>query len=130
MITARDVMKTQLVTVTQETPISEAIALLLQHRISGLPVVDGDFNLVGILTEKDLLRVCYEAQGSFQKVGDLMSCDVRTFQLDAPLEDVCDCLMTNHFRRVPILDGEKLAGLVSRADLLPTIMEIVLSRAQ
>ncbi len=130
MTTAREVMVTQLVTVTEQTPITEAIALLLQHRISGLPVVDDDCRLVGIVTEKDLLRVCHEEPGSFWEVGDLMSRDVRSFQLDAPLGDLCDCLMANHFRRVPILDGEKLVGLISRADLLPTIIEIITERAR
>jgi CBS-domain-containing membrane protein len=49
----------------------------------------------------------------------------RTCQQDAPLEQVCDCLMANHFRRVPILDGNRLVGLISRADLIPTIYEPV-----
>ena len=129
MTTAREVMQTRLVTVTEQTPISESIGLLMKHRISGLPVVDDEFRLVGIITEKDLLRVCHEEKGTLRVVGDLMSRKVRTFQLNDPLENLCDCLMANHFRRVPILDGDKLVGLVSRADLLPTILEIVAERA-
>ena len=128
MTTAREVMQTQLITVTEQTPLSEAITLLMTHRISGLPVVDEDSRLVGLITEKDLLRACYEDPGAFRAVGDLMSRDIRTFQADAPLADLCDCLMTHHFRRVPILEGDRLVGLVSRADLLPTILEIVVER--
>lgn len=128
MTTAREIMETRLITVTEQTPLSEAITLLMVHHISGLPVVDGESRLVGIITEKDLLDVCHKETGSFRVVGDLMSRDIRTFQADAPLADLCDCLMTHHFRRVPILEGDKLVGLVSRADLLPTILEIVSER--
>ena len=128
MTTAREIMQTQLITVTEQTPLSEVIALLMAHHVSGLPVVDGDARLVGIITEKDLLHVCHEEPGAFRVAGDLMSRELRAFQVDAPLADLCDCLMTHHFRRVPILEGDKLVGLVSRADLLPTILEIVNER--
>lgn len=130
MTTAQDVMVTDLITVTEQTPITEAIRLLMEHRISGLPVVDDDFHLVGIITEKDLLRLCHEEKGSFNVVGDLMTRQVRTFQLTDPFANLCDCLLANNFRRVPILDGEKLIGLVSRADLLPTILEIAAEQAR
>jgi CBS domain-containing protein len=124
MKTARSVMKSDLITVRAGTPLSDAIRLLVEHRISGLPVVDDRQRLLGILTEKDLLRLLYEEQGAFQRVEELMVSEVRSFQADDPLEQVCDCLMANHFRRVPILEGERLVGLISRADLMPTILEI------
>ena len=124
MTVARTVMKTKLVTVRVETPLKEAVELLLKHKISGLPVVDSQGNLVGILTEKDVMRLMYEPKDAFRTAGDLMVREVRSFQADAPLADVCDCLMANSFRRVPILEGKKLVGLISRADLMPTILEI------
>ena len=124
MTTAHEVMHTKLITVTKQTPISESVRLLKKHRISGLPVVDDEFRLIGIITEKDLLRVCCEERGTFRVVGDLMSRNVRTVQLNDPLENLCDCLMANDFRHVPILDGDKLVGLLCWADLAPTILEI------
>ena len=125
MTTACEIMQTQLITVTEQTPLSEVITLLMTHRISGLPVVDGDSRLVGIITEKDLLHVLHGEAGICRVAGDLMSRELRAFQVDSSLADLCDCLMTHHFRRVPILEGDKLVGLVSRADLLPTILEII-----
>jgi len=125
MVTARDVMRTDLVTVRPEVPVRDAIALLMQHRISGLPVVDATQRLVGVVTEKDVLRLLYEEPGQVTSVEQLMTRGVRAFQQDAPLEQVCDCLMANHFRRVPILDGDRLVGLISRADLMPTIYEVI-----
>ena len=121
---ARAVMKTELVTVAPETPLADAIRLLMKHHISGLPVVDAKQHLVGIVTEKDLLRILYEERGVLAHVADIMSTGVRAFQADDPLELVCDCLMANHFRRVPILEGDRLVGLISRADLMPTILDL------
>lgn len=129
MTKARDVMKTDLVTVGADAPLIQALELLIRHRISGLPVVNGEMKLLGILTEKDVLRLLYEEKGAFSTVGDLMMPNPRTFQADAPLADVCDCLMANHFRRVPILEGDRLVGLISRADLMPTILEIAAANA-
>ena len=123
MATARDIMKTELVTVQEGTSLNEAIELLMTHRISGLPVVDAQNNLVGILTEKDTMKLLYEKPGTCNTVSDLMENRLRSFQQDTPLDQVCDCLMANHFRRVPILSGTKLVGLISRADLMPTILE-------
>lgn len=128
MTRAHEVMQTTLITITAQTPIAEAVRLLRKHRISGLPVVDDDFCLVGVITEKDVLRVCYEERGTFQVVGDLMSRTVRTFQQNDPLEQLCDALMANDVRHVPILDGDKLVGLLCWADLVPTILEIAEER--
>ncbi len=124
MATARLVMKTELITVTEDMPLREAIQLLIDHKISGLPVVDGDGNLKGLFTEKDAMRLLFEDKGTCKFVSDLMVREVRTFQVGTPLEPICDCLMSNHFRRVPILVGAKLVGLISRADLMPTILAV------
>lgn len=130
MITARSVMTTKLITAREETPLEQAVRLLMEHHISGLPVVDGANRLVGILTEKDLLRLLDDDAGGARTVGELMVREVRTFQVDDPLHAICDCLLANHYRRVPILDGDKLVGLISRADLLQTILEAVADRAK
>jgi CBS domain-containing protein len=127
MTIARDVMRTDLVTVHGDTPLRQAIELLVANRISGLPVVDSAGNLVGIFTEKDAMRLLYEESGVMRTVSDLMVREPRAFQQDAPLAEVCDCLMANHFRRVPILAGKKLVGLISRADLMPAILETAAS---
>jgi CBS domain-containing protein len=120
---ARDVMHPDPITVRPETPIAAAIRLLIEHRISGLPVVDPRQRIVGMITEKDMLRVLYEESGTLNAVSDLMTTRLRVFQADDPLEQVVDCLMANHFRRVPVIDGERLVGLISRADLMETILE-------
>ena len=127
-IKARDVMTPNPITVRPETGLSEAIRILMERRISGLPVTDPQNRLLGMITEKDMLRILYEDAGSLRQVSDLMTHELRTFQADDPLEIVADCLMANHFRRVPVLEGERLVGLISRADLMETILAVAHER--
>ena len=125
MNTVRSVMKTDLLTVTPETPIKEAVTLLIDHHISGLPVVDDQGMIVGVLSEKDVLRVLYE---DIANVGQIMTADPETVSADAPLVEVFDVLMANDFRRVLIHERGKLAGLISRADLMPAVLDVIIER--
>lgn len=128
-MTIRRVMKTQLVVAKAEMPLATAVRLLIDHRISGLPVTDDDRRIVGVLTEKDLLGL-YAADGECRVVADLMTRNPRCIHVDAPLVDVFDCLMSNSFRRVLIHDDGRLVGIVSRADVLPAILDVLLDRTR
>lgn len=124
----RDFMATQLVTLRPEMSIFEAIDLLLKHRYSGAPVVDGDGRLVGILSEKDCLRVY--ASGAFFNnaggiVGDYMSREVVTVGPDDELFRVADIFLKRSFRRLPVLQDGRLVGQVSRRDVLQASRRIV-----
>lgn len=120
---ARDLMKVNLVTATEDMPLSEAARLLIENRITGLPVVDGAKRIVGVITEMDLMRTLAEPHQPWHVVADLMTQHPVTVAADAPLHDVFDCLMSHNFRRVLIEEEGKLVGLISRTDLLPTILE-------
>ncbi|HKJ00292.1 MAG TPA: CBS domain-containing protein [bacterium] len=128
MTKVRELMRREVITVLEDTPLQEAVALLIQHRISGLPVVNRAGELVGLITEKDVMRLLHEEPGACTTVRDLMTTKVRAFQADDDLELVTDCLLANHFRRVPILEGRKLVGLISRADLMPTVLALAQER--
>jgi len=123
-LTARDVMRENVITVGAEASLHDAIELLMQHKISGLPVVDAKQRVIGVITEKDMVKLLYEPRGKLKKVGDLMVQKVVSFEVDTPLVEICDCLMSESFRRVPIVDNGKLVGLISRADLMPTLLEL------
>jgi CBS domain-containing protein len=126
MPTIREVMKTDLITIQPDAPVADALRLLIDHGISGLPVVDADGAIVGVLSEKDLLKVFYEKDLT---VGGLMTRDPETISVDADLVEVFDSLMAANFRRVLIHDGGKLVGLISRADLMPALLESLLARS-
>lgn len=119
---ARDVMKCGLVTITKEAPIYEAMEILATRDITGLPVVDNYMNLVGIISEKDMLKLFYDSTAGPGNVEDFMTEEVVSFNHDDNLFDICRCLMNNNFRRVPILDQGKLAGIISTTDIIPYIL--------
>ena len=89
-----------------------------------LVICDPHHHLWRNRTERVAPDYLLDEMGSCRIVSDLMVRDVRTFQADTPLEHICDCLMANHFRRVPILEGDKLVGVISRTDLMPAILAV------
>jgi CBS domain-containing protein len=99
----------------------EAMNLLLDRSISGLPVVDDRGNVVGVITERDCLRVAYEAryhEDPGKTVGEVMSGDVETLDADTEVAVALERFLKSPYRRFPVLDGTRLVGQVSRRDLL------------
>ena len=103
------VIKYGVITVTPKIPVYQAFACVVDLNITGLPVVDStqQMHLNGIITEKDLLRLLYEKQCTSGLVEMYMSRDVISFPAETPLEEICDCLIQNSFRRVPITQDGK-----------------------
>jgi len=114
---AVEIMSTPVVSVTPEMTIHEAVTLLEKERISGMPVVDGDNRLVGMLTEYDLLRAIrdFKLKGSVQ---EFMSSDIITAEESDSLTDLADLILTKRVRRVPILRDGRVVGIISRRDLV------------
>lgn len=138
---AKDVMTTGVISVLPETPVPRAVRMMLQYDISGFPVVERGGKLVGIVTEGDFLRrvetgtephrrpahdrragagVLAEAyvRAHAGTVGQVMSREVVTVAEDAPLGEVADLMDRHRIRRVPVMRGDALVGMVSRRDLL------------
>ncbi len=126
---ARDVMTTNVVTVEPDTPVGEAVTRLTELRLGSLPVVE-DGEVVGIVSEPDLLkhRLAADPTASMirrpdapdpgRTVADVMSEPVLCMTADVDVAEVAKVLVDNHVRAVPILDGGRLVGIVSRRDLL------------
>ncbi len=125
MFKVRDFMVRPVVTTTPETPIFDAIRLLASRNLSGLPVVDDQLRLVGLLSEKDVLHLLNEHEDSLEMtVQDLMTANPVSFETTDSLIDLCDCLVQNSFRRVPITEDGRLVGVVSRSDVIQAILKI------
>jgi CBS domain-containing protein len=124
MITAKDVMNPWVVTTARETPIKQAIDLMLEYKVSGLPVVDNEGKLVGIITEKDILQL-YNTFTPIENitVEKLMTAPVIHFDEDESLDDICQCLLEKDFRRVPVTSSGKVVGIISRPDITRSILE-------
>jgi len=125
MLKAKDIMTEEnIISVREDTPIYEAVELVVKYGISGMPVVKDDIALVGIVSEKDLIKLFYGKEGENSRVGDFMTQPAVHFDVDESLLDVCDFLMKNIFRRVPITSKDKLAGIISIKDVLGYILEL------
>jgi CBS-domain-containing membrane protein len=141
-----DVMTQKAITVTPETTIAEAARLLLQHRISGLPVVDLGGAVVGVVTEGDFLRrietgterrhsgwlefliapgrLAEEyAHANARKVGEVMTTDVVAVAPQDPLAEVVRLMERHHIKRLPVIENGRLVGIVSRANLVQALLD-------
>ncbi len=125
MIKAKDIMQTNLITAKHDTPAFEVINILGQNNITGLPVVDDDMALVGLVSEKDVLSIAYHIltdsighDMDSKNIGDIMTKDVVSFRPDDNLADICQCFMNKPFRRIPVVDNGKLVGIISRKDII------------
>ncbi len=138
---AADVMTRRVITVRADTPVTDAVRLMLQDDVSGLPVVDREGRLVGIVTEGDFLRraelgtthkrrrwleiligagqLADEYVHTHAKtVGDVMTSEVVTAEPDATLDEVVTAMEHHRVKRIAVVKDGRLVGIVSRADLL------------
>jgi len=140
---ARDIMTTNVVTVSPETDIAEAVRLMLERQISGVPVIDDSGRLAGILTEGDLMRRAelvtgrqswwinpisspeQEAKAYVKahglKVKDVMTKEVVTINEQEPLDRIAMVFEDRRIKRTPVMRSGKIVGIVSRANLLRSL---------
>ncbi len=126
MFIAKDIMtRENIISVKKDTAVFEAVELITKHDISGLPVVDDDMTVIGIVSEKDLLKLFPEKGDAENKtVGDFMTQPAVHFDEDENLVYIYDFLQKNIFRRVPITSKEKLVGIISVRDALKYILQL------
>ena len=124
MMQAREIMTEEVICVSKDTPVIEAIELMASKHVTGIPVVEEDMTLVGILTEQDVLRLCHTFdQEKDRKVEQFMTQPAVHFSVDEPLLDICFCLRDNAIRRVPVTSDGKVVGVVSRSDIINYILQ-------
>jgi CBS domain-containing protein len=144
---AHQIMTRPVITVSPETRIVEAANIMLQRHVSGLPVVDTAGKLVGIVSEGDLIRRpeigtqkkrarwlgfltgpgklaedFVHEQG--RKVGEVMTSSPLTVAEDTTLADIADLMENNNIKRLPVMRGDALVGIVSRANLLQAVASL------
>ncbi len=123
MFEAEDIMTAEVVTVGRQTCVYDAVEALLECGVTGLPVVEDDMTLVGMITEKDVLKLLPARIDESATVEQFMSHEVVSFEVDANLIEICECLIHSRFRRVPIVSQGKLKGVISRKDIIKYIIE-------
>jgi CBS domain-containing protein len=124
MLEAKDIMTKQVVCIKKDTPIFEAIRLMADNNITGIPVVEDDRTLVGMLSEQDVMRLFHTYEDEKDRiVNDFMTQPAIHFEEHEPLLDVCYCLRDNAIRRVPVTSNGKVTGVISRSDILKCILK-------
>ena len=117
---ARDIMTRKVCTIHPDASAQEAAQLLDQMRISGLPVVDEDGKIIGIITEADIIsKVDREGLG----VADIMSNEVIFVSEETSVSEIAMLLTDRKIKRVPVVNDGKLVGIVSRADIVHAVAQ-------
>jgi CBS domain-containing protein len=141
---ASDVMTREVVTTSPEASVKDVAVLMINHRVSGVPVLDQEGRLVGIVTEGDLLRraesgsvrrpsgwrdwfsansglAAEYAKSHGRRVSDVMTHEVVTLPESAGMVEIADLMETKRIKRIPVVEDDRLVGIVSRANLLQVL---------
>jgi CBS domain-containing protein len=144
---AQQIMTQHVVTIGADAPIAEAVDAMLRHHVSGLPVVDTDGDLIGIISEGDFIRRAeigtQRKRGRWlsflvgtdrvaadfvrshgRKVGEIMTPDPLTISEDTALDEIVETMETNNVKRLPVVRGNRLVGIVTRSDFLATVADL------
>jgi CBS domain-containing protein len=121
---AKDLMTQPVVTVRSDSNLIDTIKLLLRHHLSGLPVVNEDGQVQGIITEHDIMYLALSGNAADTCVEEAMTREVVTLPPSADLASLIECLGTRRLRRVPIVHEGKLVGIVSRRDILREMLQM------
>ena len=148
MLTAGDVMTRDVITVIKETTIRELAELFARHRISSAPVVDDNGNMIGIVTETDLIEqdkslhiptvislfdwvIYLESDKKFEKelkkmtgqtVGDIFTPEAETVAPSTPISEVADIMSPRKIHAIPVVEDHRVVGIVARIDLIRTMI--------
>ena len=118
MWNAADLMTTEVTTVSPRMTLGQAIDVLVDEGVSGLPVTDGQGRILGIITEFAMLAVAYDPSVRADPVSEHMTREVISVEDDAPVSQIADLMILHRIRRVLVTHNGRLAGLISRRDVL------------
>lgn len=117
---ARDIMTRKVCTIRPESSVQEAAQLLDEKRISGLPVVNPEGKIIGIITEADIISKFNQED---LRVTDIMSHEVTAVEEETSVSDIALLLTERKIKRVPVVCDGKLVGIVSRADIVHAVAQ-------
>lgn len=147
MLTAKDIMTKDVITVTPDMPVDKLAGVLWQNKVSGAVVVEEDGNLYGVVTESDLIDqnkkfhiptvitildtfIFFEKTSKIDKeikkmtgtaVKDICTTDPITVKEDTPLDEIADIMAEKHVHTLPVLKDGRVVGVVGKSDIIKTI---------
>jgi CBS domain-containing protein len=149
---AQDVMTRDVISIDPESTVLQAARLMLQHHISGLPVIDKHGELVGVLSEGDFLRrretrterkrsrwleflmgpgrmAAEYSHSHGSKVAEVMSTEVTSVEYDTAIEDIVEVMERKRIKRVPVVCGGQLVGIITRSNLMRAMVSLARTAA-
>ena len=114
------------ITIDDHSTVGQVLKSLIQHRVGSLVVIDSEHNPIGIITERDILRLVNEKEAKqwySQAVGDFMTKDIIIGVPSDDVEYIMALMTENRFRHVPIIDDGKLVGLISIGDIVKSLLK-------
>ena len=149
MVIAEDIMETDVICISPDTEVPKAVEILLKNHINGVPVVNDNNELVGILCQSDLifqqktmpippiftildsiipLSSSKKLEDTLKKisaatVAQAMIQDPITVSADTPLSEIASLMVEKHFHTLPVVDGKKLVGIIGKEDVLKTLIQ-------
>ena len=135
----KEIMTKEVITVTPQTPLREVGKILKEKKISGMPVVDANNDLVGIITVTDILKILkeiyqwqqierkttglkisdlVEKESLNKRVKDVMTKNIFTLDSDKNINDLMYLVFTKNIHTIPIMENGKLAGIIGKRDLI------------
>lgn len=147
MTQAKDIMTREVITVTEDTPITEVAQILTEKHISGLPVLNARKELVGIVCESDIIDqtkrfhlptvvnlmgyiLFLESAKKFEKelkkmiglvAGDIMTTPVKTITPETAVEEIATIMAEHHIHSIPVMEGQSLVGIVGKKDIVRSL---------
>ncbi|MBM7624037.1 CBS domain-containing protein [Sporohalobacter salinus] len=145
----KEIMTKNVVTIHQDKTIKDVAEVLSEHKFSGLPVVNDEDEIVGVITERDLIArnkklhfpnyiqvldsiIYLESLSEFEdefrkmigaKVKDVMTKEVISVDIDTTVDKIVEIMVDNNINRVPVISNDKLVGVVSRADIVKILAQ-------
>ncbi len=142
---AKDIMIKKVITISKDATVAELVKLLIKHKISGVPIVNEEKELLGIVSEADIIvkvsNLPFPISFSFAfldsyesytkstneylktRVEEIMSRNVKTARENMPISKVVNIMINNNINRIPVLDdNNKLSGIITRADIMKSMI--------
>jgi len=143
---AKDIMNRKVVTIKKDDLVKDLSKILVRNKVSGVPVIDDEKNIIGIVTEADIiikasnlpspLSFDYTFVKNYDsytkttkeylktKVEDIMTKNIKIAKEDMPIEKVANIMINNDINRIPVVDSQdKLIGIITRADIIKSMMK-------
>ncbi|AMV39705.1 CBS domain-containing protein [Planctomyces sp. SH-PL62] len=124
-----DLKGRRVVTIDPEATVEQAAARLVQNDVGSLPVVDAEGKLVGVLSERDVLRLAHHRGEGFGRllVSDVMTCNPSTCRVDDSVDEVMGLMSERRIAKVPVLEAGSLVGVISVGDVVKLMYDKVSS---